>query len=66
MRSMAQFQRLVNTIPTNSTISSDTMIDVTPSRVIRTRNNTNAITAESMKRSPWAKFTMPMMPNTIV
>ncbi len=32
----------------------------------RTIRNISAMNEDSMKTSPWAKFTMPMMPNTIV
>ena len=37
-----------------------------PMTLVRKRNAKRAMKAESMNTSPWAKFTMPMMPNTIV
>ena len=46
----------------NSARASEPMprICVSASRMMR------AMKADSMNTSPWAKFTMPMMPNTIV
>ncbi len=49
-----------------STIRSASTIDDMPSQVVRIRKKIRAMKAESMNTSPWAKFTMPMMPNTIV
>ena len=37
-----------------------------PSTVVRIRKAISAMKAETMNTSPWAKLTMPMMPNTIV
>ena len=37
-----------------------------PSHVVSIRKKMSAMKADSMNTSPWAKFTMPMMPNTIV
>ncbi len=33
---------------------------------VNTMNRISAMKPPIMKTSPWAKFTMPMMPNTIV
>ena len=41
-------------------------IEVMPSHVVRIRKAISAMKADTMNTSPWAKFTMPMMPNTIV
>ena len=49
-----------------STMSSASTIDEIPSQVVRIRKKMSAMKAESMNTSPWAKFTMPMMPKTIV
>ena len=40
--------------------------DEMPSHVVSTRYITSAMNADTMNTSPWAKFTMPMMPKTIV
>ena len=37
-----------------------------PSVRVTIRKTTSAMNADTMKTSPWAKFTMPMMPKTIV
>ena len=63
---MAQPQREVSTIAMTSTMSSASAIDEIPSHVVRIRKKISAMKAESMNTSPWAKFTMPMMPKTIV
>ena len=39
---------------------------VIPSNWVRIRKIMRPTKADSMKMSPWAKFTIPMMPNTIV
>ena len=49
-----------------STISSASAIDDMPSHVVSIRKKIRAMKADSMNTSPWAKLTMPMMPNTIV
>ena len=51
---------------TISTMNSASAIEVMPSQVVRIRKAISAMKAETMNTSPWAKFTMPMMPNTIV
>ncbi len=47
-------------------ITSATATEEMPSQVVTTRNVISAMKADTMKTSPWAKFTMPMMPNTMV
>ena len=49
-----------------STISSASAMEESPSQVVRSRNRIRAMKLDTMKTSPWAKLTMPMMPNTIV
>jgi hypothetical protein len=66
MRSMAQPQREVSTIAMTSTMSRASAMDEIPSHVVRIRKKMSEMKADSMKTSPWAKFTMPMMPKTIV
>ena len=66
MRSIAQLTRDVISIATISTITSATTIEPIPSQVVRMRKVTSAMKADTMNTSPWAKFTMPMMPNTMV
>ena len=39
---------------------------VMPSICVSASRRISAMKADSMNTSPWAKFTMPMMPNTIV
>ena len=51
---------------TTSTISSASTTEAMPSMVVSTSRVIRAMKAETMNTSPWAKFTMPMMPNTIV
>ena len=51
---------------TISTISSASATEPMPSQVVRIRKAISAMKADTMNTSPWAKFTMPMMPNTIV
>ena len=68
MRSMAQFHRPVSAMPMASTtisakITAATLVPMIGSRIIRTMR---AMKVDSMNTSPCAKFTMPMMPNTIV
>ena len=41
-------------------------MELIPSQVVRKRKAMSAMKADTMNTSPWAKFTMPMMPNTIV
>jgi hypothetical protein len=48
------------------TMKSASAMEEIPSQVVRIRKRIRAMNAESMKTSPWAKFTMPMMPKTIV
>ena len=56
----------VNTIATISTMTSASAIEVMPSHAVTIRKVISAMKADTMNTSPWAKFTMPMMPNTIV
>ncbi len=51
---------------TISTISSASTTEPMPIQVVTIRKAISAMKADTMKTSPWAKFTMPMMPNTIV
>ena len=37
-----------------------------PSQAVRIMKDMRAMKPPTMNTSPWAKFTMPMMPNTIV
>ena len=43
-----------------------TMPAPVPTTAVISMKKIRAMKAESMKMSPWAKFTMPMMPKTIV
>ncbi len=63
---MTQLHSAVSAMPSTSTISSAMPSDVMPRICVRMRNRMRAMKAETMNTSPWAKFTMPMMPNTIV
>ena len=47
-------------------MNSERKTEETPSQVVRTRAATSATKVETMNTSPCAKFTIPMMPNTIV
>ena len=47
-------------------ITSATATEEMPSQVVTMRKVISAMKADTMKTSPWAKFTMPMMPNTMV
>ena len=49
-----------------STISSASAIAPAPIQAVRIRKAISAMNADTMNTSPWAKFTMPRMPNTIV
>ena len=53
-------------MPRMSTMSSARPNAPTPRICVRMRKRMRAMKAETMKTSPWAKLTMPMMPNTIV
>ena len=53
-------------MPITSTMRSATAIEPMPSTEVRSTKAMSAMKADTMNRSPWAKFTMPMMPNTIV
>ena len=63
---MVQFHTEVSAMPRSSTITSASGRKPRPSVLVRNRKTISAMKAESMKTSPWAKFTMPMMPKTIV
>ncbi len=41
-------------------------MEPTPSQVVRIISAMSAMKVETIKTSPWEKFTMPMMPKTIV
>ena len=41
-------------------------MEASPSVCVSTIRKMSAMNVDSMKTSPWAKFTIPMMPNTIV
>ena len=51
---------------TISTMNSASTIEEMPSQEVRIRKAISAMKTETMNTSPWAKFTMPMMPNTMV
>ena len=51
---------------TISTMNKASGSEVMPSQLVRMRKTISAMKAETMNTSPWAKLTMPMMPNTIV
>ena len=53
-------------MPTIRTMSRASATEPMPSHVVSTRKPINPRNADSMKTSPWAKLTMPMMPKTIV
>ena len=63
---MAQFQSPVRAMAATSTMMNAKGTEVTPRSCVSTRNKVSAMKADSMNTSPWAKFTMPMMPKTIV
>ena len=47
-------------------MKSATASEPMPRICVRAMRKIRAMKVESMNTSPWAKFTMPMMPNTIV
>ena len=53
-------------MPKISTMKSATASEPSPSTCVSTMRKIRAMKVESMNTSPWAKLTMPMMPNTIV
>ncbi len=63
---MAQAHSEVSSIPKISTMKSATASEPSPSTCVSTIRKIRAMKVESMNTSPWAKLTMPMMPNTIV
>ena len=63
---MVQLTSEVSTIATTSTIRSASTTEEMPSQVVTIRKVMSAMKADTMNTSPWAKFTMPMMPNTMV
>ena len=63
---MIQLTSEVNSMATISTTNSATAMEETPNQVVRIRKATSATKAATMNTSPWAKLTMPMMPNTMV
>jgi hypothetical protein len=44
----------------------DPLLAVRGVKSVKIIKKMSAMNVDSMKTSPWAKFTMPMMPNTIV
>src|SRR5215472_4312869 len=65
-RSITQLISDVKSIAAINTMNRASAIELMPSQVVRMRKAISAMKADTMKTSPWAKFTMPMMPNTIV
>ncbi len=63
---MTQFTSEVKNMATASTMSNATGIEEMPAHAVSRRKAMSATKAETMNTSPWAKFTIPMMPNTIV
>ena len=63
---MVQLTSEVSSMPTISTMNSERKIELMPSQVVKISAVTSATKVETMNTSPWAKFTIPMMPNTIV
>ena len=63
---MVQLTSEVNNIATISTRNNARAIDDIPRKFTRKRKTIKAMKTDTMNTSPWAKFTMPMMPNTIV
>jgi hypothetical protein len=63
---MTQLTSAVNSIATTSTTNSAITTDPMPSQEVRINSAMSAMKADTMNTSPWAKFTMPMMPYTIV
>ena len=49
-----------------STMSRARATDAIPSQVVRIRKKISAMKAREHEHVAWAKFTMPMMPKTIV
>jgi hypothetical protein len=65
-RSIAQAHSEVRSIPRISTMRSATASEPSPNTCVSASRKMRAMKVESMNTSPWAKLTMPMMPNTIV
>src|SRR4029450_881577 len=65
-RSMAQLTREVNSMAMMSTMNSASANEPMPSQLVKISSAMRAMKADTMNTSPWAKLTMPMMPNTIV
>ena len=63
---MAQAHSEVSSMPTMSTMNRATASEPIPSICVSTIRKMRAMKVDSMNTSPWAKLTMPMMPNTIV
>ena len=57
---------IVLIIATMSTITSASAMLGIPIQTVRIRKTISATKDDTMNTSPWAKLTMPMMPNTIV
>ena len=63
---MTMFQNAVSAIAPNNTTISVSTIEVTPRICVMIRYSSSAMNVDSMNTSPCAKFTIPMIPNTIV
>ncbi len=63
---MAQLTSEVRIIATMSTMTRASATEPMPIQVVSSRSATSAMKDDTMKTSPWAKLTMPMMPNTMV
>ena len=65
-RSIAQLTIEVNSMATISTMNTASTTEFTDSQAVRIRKAISAMNDDAMNTSPWAKLTMPRMPNTIV
>ncbi len=65
-RSIVQFQTEVSAMPATKTRTKVSGRKVSPMTLVKRRKTSSAMNADSMNTSPWAKFTMPMMPKTMV
>ncbi len=63
---MVQLHRLVTAMATSRTRSRERKTEEMPITCVRIISTIRATNVDSMNTSPWAKFTMPMMPNTMV
>ena len=63
---MAQAHSEVSSMPTISTTNRAMASEPMPRICVSTMRKMRAMKVETMNTSPCAKFTMPMMPNTMV